>query len=346
MYAQPTIKDVAKAAGVHFTTVSMALRGHPSIPAPTRERILAAASRVGYQRNQVFAALTNQRSQGGSRFFVPRIAYLTNRSPEEGFDIRAHYRSLVEGARRQSEALGYSLDLLHVDKGHHNSASLARYLHKHSIRGLIIGAFEPGREELELDWSEFCTIKIDSRHMEPAVSFVSPDQFNSVRESLARLRALGYRRIGLAVGEDDETGTDDMHRSGWLLAQSFLAPGEQLPCLVFPHGATVRSIVPLLRRYVREHRVDAVICNWTNIRSMLRQAGFDSPGEVACACICLSKSMSGLAGIVTNMDLVGQRAVSLLAAMLRSEQRGIPACATTTFVQGTWHDGSSAPSKS
>jgi hypothetical protein len=55
--------------------------------------------------------------------------------------------------------------------------------------------------------------------------------------------------------------------------------------------------------------------------------------------------MAALAGIVANMDMVGQRAVSLLASLLRSEQRGLPESATATFVEGHWHDGASAPCK-
>lgn len=55
--------------------------------------------------------------------------------------------------------------------------------------------------------------------------------------------------------------------------------------------------------------------------------------------------MGALAGIVSNMDMVGQHVVSLLAALLRSEERGLPESPISTFVEGHWHDGSSAPGK-
>jgi len=44
------MRDVARAAGVHQTTVSLALRNHASIPAATRERIKAAAAELGYKQ--------------------------------------------------------------------------------------------------------------------------------------------------------------------------------------------------------------------------------------------------------------------------------------------------------
>ena len=37
---------------------------------------------------------------------------------------------------------------------------------------------------------------------------------------LSCLRDLGYRRIGLALGEKDEDATDGLHLSGWLLAHA------------------------------------------------------------------------------------------------------------------------------
>jgi LacI family transcriptional regulator len=343
VYSTPTIKDVARVAGVHFTTVSMALRGHPSIPAATRDRIIAAAGRIGYRRDQVFSALSNRRSRAGSSSFVPKLTYITNRSPEEGFYRRAHNRMLVDGAKKQAEALGYGFEILFVDKGYHTSASLYRYLKKEGINGVIIGAFESGRADLELDWSEFCVVKVDSRHMHPPVTFVSTDQLHSVRLALQRMRALGYRRVGLAIGVQDEEGTDDMHISGYLLEQAPGEDGSWIPPLLFPRGSGAPEAVPLLRRWIAEHRLDAVVCNWTNIKPMLAEAGYRCPQDIACACLCLTRRNANLAGIVSNMDLVGQRVVALLATLIRTERRGIPALATTTYVQGDWYDGSSAP---
>lgn len=345
MFSSPTIKDVARAAGVHFTTVSMALRGHPSIPAVTRDRIVAVAGRIGYRRDEVFSALSNRRSRGSTVRYRPRIAYVANRSPEDGFFDRSHNRALVEGARKQAEALGYQFELLFVDRGHHDSQSLYRHLKKEGITGVIIGAFEPARSTFELNWSEFCVVKVDSRHMPPLVTFVSTDQLNGVRLALQRMRELGYRRIGMAVGSEDEEGTDDMHLSGYLLDQARPPSGAPVPPLLFPRGADQSVVVPLLREWIAAHRVDSVICNWTNIRTMLSLAGYRCPDEVACACLSLSRRAPTLAGVVSNMGLVGQRVAALLATLMRAERRGVPELATTTLVNGIWHDGSSAPAR-
>ncbi len=321
----------------------MALRGHPSIPATTRDRIVAAAGRIGYQRDAVFSALSNRRSRTGANGFNPRIAFVTNRSPENGLNERGAHRALIDGARRQAEALGYRFEVLFVDEGHHDSASLYRYLKENGINGVIIGAFEPGRRSLEMDWSEFCTVKVDSRHMEPDVTYVSTDQLNAVRTSMQRMRELGYRRVGLAVSLHDEEGTDYMHVSGLLMEEPTFGTKQWIQPLLFPHGATSEDIVPEMKNWIKKNRLDAVLCNWTNIRDMIERAGYRVPDEVACACLCLSRKNPRLAGIVSNMGLVGERVASLLATLLRTERRGIPERATDSYVQGKWYDGASAP---
>lgn len=49
---RPTIKDIAKAAGVGVVTVSRALNGKPDVSETTRARILAVADEMGYRPNR------------------------------------------------------------------------------------------------------------------------------------------------------------------------------------------------------------------------------------------------------------------------------------------------------
>jgi LacI family transcriptional regulator len=56
-----TLQDVADRAGVHRSTVALALRDHPRIPADTRELIRALAEKLGYRKNPLVAALMRSR---------------------------------------------------------------------------------------------------------------------------------------------------------------------------------------------------------------------------------------------------------------------------------------------
>jgi LacI family transcriptional regulator len=344
MFSSPTIKDIAREAGLHFTTVSMALRGHPHISAETRERVRALAERMGYRRNPVYAALTQHRSGTRMRERPPKIAFIANRAPEEGFYRASHRRQFIAGVKEQAAALGYDSEVLFLAKGYHTSASLYDYLKKQQVSGLVLGAFEPHLPSLILDWSEFCVVKIDSRHMAPAATFVSNDQLGAVRTAFTHLRGLGYKRIGIAVGAIDEEGTDHLYLSGYYLEQAQIPAAERVLPLVFPMGMVETArIVPLMGQWVREQRVEAVMCNWTSVRSMLRSSGLRSPEDVASCCLCLTSAVSGLAGVRVDGTLVGRRAVSLLIDLLRADRRGVPDCPTNTYIGCSWQDGVSAP---
>ena len=59
-----TIKDVAQLSQVSATTVSMILNNKPiRATAETRERVLAAAKKLGYQPNPVAVALVTKKSR-------------------------------------------------------------------------------------------------------------------------------------------------------------------------------------------------------------------------------------------------------------------------------------------
>jgi LacI family transcriptional regulator len=338
-----TIKDVARAAGVHYSTVSLALRGHPSIPARTRERVERVAQRVGYRRSEVLSALSRFRQSGGAAFPAPRIAYLVNRSPAMGFDALVHQQHFLAGARQQAEALGYELELLFVAPGHHDSSSLAEHLRVTNTTGVIVGAFEPGLGEVSLDWNAFSVVKIDSCHVAPAAPVVSNDQLHVVRLAFQKLAARGYRRIGLAVGRGDEVGTNHRHAMGYLIEQSALPAEARVPSLLFPYNASPPEVAELLGDWIRQHRVDAVLCNWLNVEDLLRDVGLRVPRDVACACLCLVDARPRLAGVVPHLRVVGAHAVSLLASLMRSGERGEPEFASCTFVPALWRDGASAP---
>jgi LacI family transcriptional regulator len=57
-----TIEDIAKAAGVHPSTVSRAINGNKRISAPERERILAIATSLGYRANIMAKGLLGKRT--------------------------------------------------------------------------------------------------------------------------------------------------------------------------------------------------------------------------------------------------------------------------------------------
>jgi len=300
---------------------------------------------MGYAPNPVFSALTHYHLHGPVRANPPRIAYLANRPIDEAEELSRLRSQFLEGARTQAGLLGYDLDLLVIGGAPYESLRLGRHLRDARISGIVIGAFDPRYARVTLDWDDYCVVKINSFHMEPAAPVFASDHRQEVRLAFQRLRALGYRRIGLAVGRADEDATEKLHTAGYLLEQWTRPATERLPSLLFPYDCSAAEAGDRLRLWTREHRVDAVLYNRTGADEIIRAAGLRVPGDVACASLSLLDEDDHLAGICPNPRLVGAKAVSLLTTLLKSGERGMPQFASRTYVKSHWQDGASAPAR-
>lgn len=341
---RPTLKDVARETGYHITTISLALRGHASIPAETRRRIEEVARRMGYERNPVFYALSRFRQEGRVRAPAPRIAYLENYGAGSGLPRPPHLQAIHEGACRQAELLGYQLEVLAVGEDDHDARSLSHHLRENHITGVVIGSFQPGFAEIALNWDELAVAKIHSRHTAPNATVVANDQLREVRMAFRRLTALGYRRIGLAVGRADEDASGHRHTAGYLMELASVPADRQVPPLIFPYNTDNDMLGGMIARWVRRHQIDVVLCNWMNGRTNLEHASLRVPADVACACLCLcDPAPADIAGVRPHLHLVGERAVSIVVTQLKSGQPGLPEIPSSIYVQSTWQDGPSAP---
>ena len=337
--SQASIKDVALEAGVHFSTVSKALRNHPRIALSTRERVRAAAARLGYTPNQVYQALTARRSNATAVLAPPRMVFVSNRPNEAAFADTAHMRLFFSGARHQAECLGYQCDLLLVGDEALTASDVARRLESPHTDGLIIGAFVPHLRLVEFDWDRYPLVKIDSAFMLPRAAMVSNDQMQMLRSAYDHGRRLGYRRIGMAIGRIDDQNTHGLYSSGLFLSED-LHNAEPIAPLYFGHSEDTRAIGRRLAKWIRAHRIDLVLCNWTNIRDLLGAGGLRSPADIACACLALSDPDPSLAGILANHHAIGCKVAEALALVLQGQ--AIP-MASVTYVPGAWQDGASAP---
>ncbi len=340
----PTMRDVARQVGYHITTVSKAMRDLPSIPEATRRHIQAVAQSMGYERNPVYDALSRFRRDGDVGGAKPRIAYLENFGLGSGCPRPSHLEAVLEGARSHARLLGYELAALAVGEDDHDSRSITRHLSENRITGVVIGYFQPGFSEIALNWDEYAVVKIASRHMEPDATVVCNDQLREVRLAFRRLTALGYRRIGLAVGRSDEDACGHRHTAGYLMEAASLPPEQRVPPLIFPYNIAEPALAAMMGRWVRRNSIDAVLCNWRYVWDTLEHARPKLPGQVACACLCPCNSdRKGMAGIKPRLDMVGERAVSIVVAQLKSGERGLPEFSSSIYVQSSWQDGPSAP---
>ncbi|MCR6654908.1 MAG: LacI family transcriptional regulator [Opitutus sp.] len=339
-----TLADIAAKAGVHVTTVSLALRDHPSIPPSTRARIRAVAKEFGYQRDPLLDALNFHRARQTQQARTVNSAFVVHAGTTRLFS-GAHYQPLVyAGAKAAAEARGHTLDIFVVGQGHLAPARLNTILTARGITGVLLSTFEIDIEQLDLDWSQFCAVKIECLHLTPHLDAVSNDQLQVARLAMRRLRKLGYRRIGLATAREDQTRLAESFGMGVLIEQASLPEAECVPPLIFSL-AEVPELPRIIPEWMRANKVDVIISNWNELFDTFATAGIRLPDDVAFASLDVPPSMPHVAGVVQNHRLVGQRAMEQLAIMTDAYQRGVPEAQTITYIPGYWQDGVTASSR-
>ena len=339
-----TLAEIAAKAGVHVTTVSLALRDHPSIPPCTRARIRQVAEAIGYRRDPLLDALNSHRARQCKHPHSTGSAFVVHSGAARLF-AGSPYQPLVwEGARAAAEAHGHGLEIFQVGRGHLAPARLNSILRARGVTGILLSTFEIDINQLDLDWSQFAAIKIECLHLSPHLDCVSNDQLQVARLAVRRLRGLGYRRIGLATSHEDQTRLGESFGMGVLIEQAALCESDCVPPLFFALEDVPR-LPELLRAWVASNHVDAVISNWPELFDAFAKAGMSIPGDVAFAPLDVQPTMGQVAGVQQNHRLVGQRAMEQLAIMIESNRRGVPDAQTITYIPGYWQDGYTAPAR-
>src|SRR5688572_18121441 len=135
----PTMEDVARAAGCHASTVSLALRGDLRIPVETRERVAAAAERLGYRVTPMIAAWVSARRAGRPMARRVPLAYLTCHPGDFRWKADAHFRSIYDGADSRAERYGFALTEFCLSDYPSDLSRLNQVLITRNVQGIIIG---------------------------------------------------------------------------------------------------------------------------------------------------------------------------------------------------------------
>ncbi|PTY05598.1 hypothetical protein DB347_14600 [Opitutaceae bacterium EW11] len=347
-----TMDDVAAAAGVHPTTVSMALRAHPSIPPATRERILAEARRIGYVRDPLLDAFNFHRLSKLAARQSPSIAFVVDSNSAPYFFGSPYHPLVWEGVRAVAESQHLTVEVFPLGTKDMTPSRLNTIISSRGISGILLSTFTPATKAIDLDWDNYSAVKIESHHLLPQHDIVSSDQCQVARLCMTKLRERGYRRIGLATARDDESRLQDNFSSGVLVEQASMPESECVPPLLFER-TDIATIAAQVVEWIREYKVDALMSNWHELLTLdpdgrgsrLSTTTFRIPQEVAYASLDAPSNCAHMGGIVQNHRLVGMRALEQLSVLVRTYQRGAPKNPSATYVPGYWQEGPTVPWK-
>lgn len=339
---------VAERAGVHTTTVSLALRNHPSLPLATRQRLQALAVEMGYQRDPALSALVAYRRQSRPLKNNPLLAYVTNWSSRWGWKDHPAHHAFFTGAQEKAASLGYQVEHFWLGEEGMSHRRMSRILYSRGITGIVLASHQYENDApIDFEWSKFSAVKIDFSPRAQHLHMVTNDQRTIVALAMQRMMAAGYKRVGFVMPRWWDNYVERAWSAGFLAEQQLVAPADQVPILYFssPENSNGDFRVPRepLSTWLRAHKPEVILSYGPFVKPTLAELGLSIPKDIAFVDTFLETEDGSTAGVRQNCHRVGELSIEVLAGQLNQHIVGIPTIPTATLVEGAWCDGASLP---
>ena len=328
-----SILHVAREAGVSVATVSRAFNRPETVREETRRRVTQAAHRVDYRPNASARTLRTQRSR------VLGVVLPTLLNPV--------FAECLHGIAEAAAAGGYAIVPMTTEYRLDAELSAVGALRAASVDGVVLVVSNPATSvalrQLRADRIRY--VLAYNRHARHPC--VSVDGIEALAAAVARLAALGHRRIAMVSGQRTASDRAQLRHDGFL--QGMKAAGlKPLPLIEVPFvEAAVEQIAAALRA---ARRPTALFCSndLLAIRAMraahlcglavprdLSVVGFDG--------IALGEDLTPALSTITQPNHeIGRRSAELLIGAL-ADDRALDAKSSVSLPHGFRIGESCAP---
>jgi LacI family transcriptional regulator len=328
-----TLRDIARRAGYHYSTVSLALREHPRIPAATRDRIRKIADALGYRPDAALSALCAYREQKLPAHRQSVIAWLTNHRTPTQWQRSACNRDYFAGASLRAAERGYTIECFWLAEPGMTGRRMTQILWTRGIQGILL----PPQERIcsiDLDWDKLSAVTFGYTLIQPRLNLVSNHDYRTMGTLFAELERRRYRRVGLVNLRDHDERVDHNWLAAYLVEENRVCPENRLGPLIMGRWSD-----ELFLEWFSENKPDAIVTRLPEVLSCLEQAGFRVPTDVGVAFHSLDEGRRGLSGMKKNSFQIGIMAIDLLVDMLHRNERGVPVIPYMLMVEGSWCEG-------
>jgi len=220
-HSRPTIHDVATLAGVSKSLVSLALSGSPKVSDASRQRIVDAASELGYRPNAAARSLVVRRSH------TIGVLILDLHNPV--------FAEILDGVQTEVRQHGFSTMLISGGVDPALEQTEIDMLLQFQVEGLILIAHRLPAEALRAIAAEVPTVIVTRDDITaPTMDTVSNDDIAGARMAVDHLVGLGHSRIVHLSGGDNPVS--DARAEGYRQAMTQHGLAEQIH--VVPGGLT------------------------------------------------------------------------------------------------------------
>ncbi len=330
MKRRVTLKQIAERAGVHLSTVSMALRNHPRISQQMRTKLQKLAQEMGYVPDPSMSALCSYRNAIRPMAVRSGLAYLTDMDPERPFEVE-----IFENARRRAAELGYNLIEYNLSRNYMSLERLHSIWWNQGLRGVLVGPFR-GQTSLHGTWERWPVVAVGYSVEEPSFNRATAHHFQNTLSHLEELHARAYRRVGLClpVSLDERTG-GQMHGA-------YLLDAEKNGLKRVPPLFTQWPVDPaVMDEWVRRHKLEAVIGHPDHYQALLA-AGWEVPQQIGFSLLTILHDVpgcEGLAGFDAKPGQVSVNSIDFLVSLIHEQACGLLSPPRFYLVSGVFREG-------
>jgi DNA-binding LacI/PurR family transcriptional regulator len=301
-----TLNDVAKHADVSRALVSIVMRDAPGASSATRERVLAAAKKLGYRPDVRARSLASQKSRLIGVLF--------------GVDVGTFHFDLLEGLYVAAEEHGHSLILSALTSGR-DERRAAQSLHDFRFDACImLGPATPK----PLLTGEVPLVVVGWHVDDPAVSVVRTSDEHGMALAVNHLVSLGHRQIshidggaGIIAASRRNGYTTAMHASS---LDSFIR--------IIPGGETQLDGQRAARALLAEGDLPTAVIAFNDdvavaAMGLLAQQGVEVPGRLSVVGWddCGAAALSPVALTTVAQDPLQMARLAVERIVARIEQR-------------------------
>ncbi|MFO7585599.1 MAG: LacI family DNA-binding transcriptional regulator [Anaerolineales bacterium] len=183
--ANPTIRDVARQAGVSHQTVSRVINSSDDVTPETRERVEAAIAELDYHPN----AIARSMARGRTRTLACISPNLTDYT----------FASIIEGAEAEARRLGYFLLSSSARDSESFEALINELVGHRRVDGLLV--MNPYADErYQLIPENIPVVFVGARSRGDSICSVCLDDEAVAYDATSYLVACGHTRIGMVTG--------------------------------------------------------------------------------------------------------------------------------------------------
>jgi len=211
-----SMKDIAKECGVSVATVSKALNDYSDIGKPTRERVRAAATRMGYYPNSSARALKTKRSYN--------LAVLFTDEQHSGL-THDFYSHVLESFKVEAEKNGFDITFA-TERIATKKTSYLEHCRYRGVDGVMIANIDFYDQSIqELILSDLPVVTLD--HVFDNRIAVVSDNLKGIRDLVDYIYECGHRRIAYIHGADSSVTRARLNSFYHTMANHHLSVSEE-----------------------------------------------------------------------------------------------------------------------